>query len=363
MSFVQPDAPLVSVVMPVYNAATYLPAAIESILTQTHEDFEFIIADDGSADNSAVLIQTFAARDRRIRPLFLPHGGQAKAGNACVEVAQGRWLARMDADDVALPQRLAIQLAWLQESNVDVGGCSFVKRFGNEDGFLWFPASHAAIQHELLFRVGLLQPTMMLSTALAKAYPYAEQSAFEDYEWQLRLARQHRLGNLPQVLHQYRCHPTQVHIQRSDDFQADLRRYRRPHFFSLFPEATARDYTALAHVLDRIACPTLAELALAGQWLVRLAQGQEQRLREKMAGRWQATCLRSAGLGADCYQLYARYAPQFQVPEAPNVYRLRIACALQLRHDTQLHRSYLRYKLAIGRLAWLFNRQRKSYNL
>lgn len=340
MERTQPATPLISVVMPVYNAAPYLAAAIESILTQTHQDFEFIIADDGSIDDSAQMIHTYAARDPRIRPLFLPHGGQAKAGNVCVALAQGRWLARMDADDLALPERLATQLAWLQKSDIEIGGCAYVKEFGHTQRLIWFPESHAAIQHELLFRVGVLQATMMLATRLAQTYLYQEQSAFEDYEWQTRLARTYRFGNFPQILLKRRAHSTQVSVRRDADFKADLRTYRQPYFFHLFPQATLTDYVAVARVSDRTACAALAELQVAGQWLVRLAQGQEKRLRQKMADRWLATCLRSAGLGWGAYRLYRHYAVHFDADVSTPQLPLQLACALHLPPEHLLRRSW-----------------------
>lgn len=350
MMHTQPTQPLISVVMPVYNGAPYLGAAIESILTQTQSDFEFIIADDGSTDDSAAIIHTFATRDARIRPLFLEHGGQATAGNACVMTARGRWLARMDADDLALPERLAIQLAWLQQSQVAIGGCAYVKQFGHDARILWFPESHSAIQRDLLFRVGLLQATMMLPTALAQAHLYQAGRAFEDYEWQTRLALTHRFGNLPQILLQRRSHATQVHVQRHADFKADLRAYRRPYFFKLYPQATADDYAALARVLDREACVSLTELKRAGVWLVRLATGQELRLRVKLAERWQATCRHSAGLGFGCYAIYQQLLPQFQAPSVTTPFWLWLSCALHLREQSALRRSYQASRRTIDHL-------------
>jgi glycosyltransferase involved in cell wall biosynthesis len=333
----QLTSPLISVVMPVYNAAPYLAEAIESILTQTHQDFEFIIADDESTDDSPQIIRAYAERDARIRPLFLEHG-HAKSGNACVAQAQGRWLARMDADDVALPERLAIQLAWLQQSQVEVGGASFVQLISCKRQTIWFPEQHQAIQHELLFRVGLLQPTMMLPTELAKAYPYREQSAHEDYEWQIRISQRHRLGNLPQVLLKHRCHPNQSHNRRKREYQADLRTYRQPHFFHLFPEATADDYAAFAKAPDRAACTSLAELQLAGQWLARLAQGQEPRSRDYMANRWYGICSRSSALGPDCYRLYRQMQPAFGVEARGRDRKLQIMCQLRFHPGSSGYR-------------------------
>jgi hypothetical protein len=236
----------------------------------------------------------------------------------------------MDADDIALPERLAIQVAWLQHSPIEVGGSGFIQRIGSERGFLWFPEQHQAIQHELLFRVGLLQPSMMLPAELAKAHPYHEQSVYEDYEWLIRIGQRHRLGNLPQVLLKLRCHPAQTHIVRKEDFKTDMRTYRQPHFFHLFPEATAADYAAFAKAPNRAACTSLAELHLAGQWLVRLAQGQERRSREYMANRWYALCLRSSGLGPGCHHLYQQVQPAFGVKAHDNGWKLQIVCQFRL---------------------------------
>src|SRR2546425_12663765 len=100
--------------MPVYNAERYVAEAITSILTQTYPRLEFIIVDDGSTDGSAALVCAFAARDSRIRPFFLAHGGQSRALHAGIATARGELIALMDNDDIALPERFAIQLAWMR---------------------------------------------------------------------------------------------------------------------------------------------------------------------------------------------------------------------------------------------------------
>src|SRR5262245_55079183 len=102
-----PAQPLISVVMPVYNAERYVADAIASILAQTYAQFEFIIVDDGSTDGSAAIVRAFAARDARVRPLFLTHYSIGRARNAGIALTQGGLIAHMDADDIALPERLA----------------------------------------------------------------------------------------------------------------------------------------------------------------------------------------------------------------------------------------------------------------
>ena len=97
--------PRVSVVMPVYNTCSYLTESIASILSQSFEDFELIIVDDGSTDSSAAVIESISAGDPRVKVLFKDHEGIPSARNAGIDMAKGELYAVMDSDDVAMPDR------------------------------------------------------------------------------------------------------------------------------------------------------------------------------------------------------------------------------------------------------------------
>ncbi len=101
----------VTVLMSVFNGARWLQESIESILAQSFPNFEFIIVDDGSQDTSIEIIRRYAAADPRIRVIVKPNSGLADSLNVGIEAAQGEWIARIDADDIAMPNRLAMQLA------------------------------------------------------------------------------------------------------------------------------------------------------------------------------------------------------------------------------------------------------------
>src|SRR5690606_19331205 len=103
----------VSVLMPVYNVEQYLHEAIKSILYQTYSNWEVIIADDGSTDSSAEIAATFAASDPRIKVTTFPHRGLVATLNSAMRLCGGRYVFRMDADDVALPRRLECQTRYL----------------------------------------------------------------------------------------------------------------------------------------------------------------------------------------------------------------------------------------------------------
>ncbi|HKX28131.1 MAG TPA: glycosyltransferase family A protein, partial [Blastocatellia bacterium] len=105
---------MISVVMPVYNGSAYLSQAIESIRWQTFRDFEMLIVDDGSTDNTAEIALQHAEQDKRIRVIFGNHEGDAAARNLAGQEAKYPWIAMMDADDVALPTRFEKQLAAVQ---------------------------------------------------------------------------------------------------------------------------------------------------------------------------------------------------------------------------------------------------------
>src|ERR1051325_5151993 len=108
--------PAVSVIMPVYNAERYLREAVQSILNQTFSDFEFLIINDGSTDQSQLILQEYAARDARIVLKSRPNTGYTRALNELLAMARGELIARMDADDISEPQRLALQAALLREN-------------------------------------------------------------------------------------------------------------------------------------------------------------------------------------------------------------------------------------------------------
>lgn len=105
--------PAVTVLMSCYNASRYLPEAVESILTQSYRDYEFIIVNDGSTDNTSDVLRRYAAQDDRIVLIEKENSGLADSLNVGIEAARGMWIARLDADDIALPCRLERQVAFM----------------------------------------------------------------------------------------------------------------------------------------------------------------------------------------------------------------------------------------------------------
>ncbi len=332
-----PDNPLISVVLPVYNREHYVADAIQSILAQTYAPLEVIVVvDEGSTDGSARIVREFAARDARIRPFFLSHGSQWRARNAGVALAKGEYIAHMDDDDVALPDRLAAQLDWMRRTDVEICGGN-IKKFGAENGLMWFPETHRAICHELLFRIALFLPTALIRADIARAHPYDESLIYSDYAMLTQIAHRYRLGNLPQIVLKSRYHSQQIHVIHRHAFQDEQRRYSRLYFQTLFPDATPDDVRSCMHVTDGEPLTCLADLERAGTWLVRLAQTPDRFLRRQMANRWYAACRRSAHLGLACHRIYRQIAPQFELAlDRRADPKLWLVCALRLRAGSRL---------------------------
>jgi glycosyltransferase involved in cell wall biosynthesis len=289
---------LVSVVMPVLNAEAWLDEAIQSILAQTWGDLELVIVDDGSLDRSREIAAAAAARDGRARLLALDPDpaltSAARAANAGIAIARGDWIARMDSDDISLPNRIERQLDFIEARGLD--GCGgLADAFGGEDRTYWYPESHEGIERELIFRVGILHPTLLTRAELMRRVPYRREASFEDYEWTVRATAQGaRFGNLQEVVLRHRVHEAQANRRHRALFLRDLRRYRFQHIMRLFPGTRPAAYQPLAWLMEEAELDG-AELETAGGWLVQLADFPDPQLREKMALRWRLACDR-AGL-------------------------------------------------------------------
>ena len=204
--------PKISVVMPVYNGEKYLREAMDSILAQTYTDFEFIIIDDGSKDTSAEIVRSY--NDPRIRFVQNEHNmGVAATLNRGLDLAHGEYIARMDADDISLPQRFEKQITFMdQHPEVAVCG-SAIELFGAQSGRRVFSEKPEQMKVDMFFSSGLAHPSAMLRGSVfgKNGLRYdGEFSKMEDYELWTRVLEQYEICCVPDVLLKYRIHPEQV---------------------------------------------------------------------------------------------------------------------------------------------------------
>jgi glycosyltransferase involved in cell wall biosynthesis len=213
------EAPRVSVIMPVYNCERYVAEAVQSIVNQSFSDFEFLIFDDGSTDSSLDILRSFARADPRLRLASDSHAGYVAWLKRGVDLARGEFLARMDADDIAMRERFAKQVRFLEDhsAHVALGTRTLVV---DADGAPIAPAN-LEVTHEDIDRLHMqggrggsriCHPTVLMrADAVRSVGGYRQCYEFaEDIDLFLRLAERGQIANLPDVLLQYRIHPKTV---------------------------------------------------------------------------------------------------------------------------------------------------------
>ena len=210
--------PMISVVMSVFNGERFLSEAVESILAQSFSDFEFIVIDDGSTDGSAMILESYQRIDSRMRVYRQEKRGLVASLNRGCGLARGKYIARMDADDVAVKDRLAQQVGYM-ESNPEVGllggAVQMIDAAGKPLRVVRYPLENYELQRALLQSNVFWHPTVLIRTQNFKsAGGYRNIPAAEDYDLWLRMAARYPVANLRSVLLNYRIHSNQVSARK-----------------------------------------------------------------------------------------------------------------------------------------------------
>lgn len=211
--------PKVSVLMPAYNAEKYIVEAIESILSQTFQDFEFIIINDGSTDNTVKIIQEYAKRDKRIR--FINNSrnqGLIAVLNQGLDLCRGEYIARMDCDDISLPERFAKQVKYLDEHpNVVVVG-TWMQIFGKNNSVCECVPNVTTI--DLIIKGNLVAHSVaMLRKSVLRdnnIYYNPKYIYIEDYALWFQLLNYGEIHNIQETLLKYRIHDESVSVLNRD---------------------------------------------------------------------------------------------------------------------------------------------------
>jgi len=212
------EQPKVTVVMPVYNAAKYLPAALDGVLAQTLQDFEVVAVNDGSTDDSGRILAEYAARDGRIRVHQQKNSGGGAARNAAAALARGRYIAQYDADDVFHPARLEKQAAVL-DARPDMIAVYCRTVVADRDlkplALMHIPTDPLAIRRRMRRGNPLQQNSMVRRDVFEKIGGYREGLiCTQDFDFNLRLLEAGEVACLPEAYHIYRQHGAQISSAR-----------------------------------------------------------------------------------------------------------------------------------------------------
>jgi glycosyltransferase involved in cell wall biosynthesis len=213
--------PLVSVILPVHNGQSYVLEAVQSILAQSYTNFELIIVNDGSTDDTLKILSTL--KDSRIRIIDQEKQGIVESLNNAIITAKGDLLVRMDADDISLPTRLAHQVKWLIDRPNDIAlgtAAILIGPTGHDLGrTIQPPIIHAEILKSMMYGgIGLLHPTVMMRADSVRAVGcYRSRfTAAEDIDLWLRLAEIGQLASLNEALLKMRVHSASMSRQKVD---------------------------------------------------------------------------------------------------------------------------------------------------
>ncbi len=214
-------SPRVSVVMSVYNGEKYLAQAIESILDQTFRDYEFIIIDDGSTDGTGVILRQYEEKDDRIQVYDQENKGLIASLNRGCRLAKGEFVARMDADDISLPQRFVTQVQYL-DAHPEIGvlgtWMEFIAGAGSTKSKFIMPTSSGLLGWSLIFGNCMAHPSIMMRRDIVERLGFYDPEALhvEDYDLWARAIAVTRIGNIPEVLLQRRVWEDMISLRHED---------------------------------------------------------------------------------------------------------------------------------------------------
>ena len=302
-------APFITVLMPVYNGERHLAEAIESLLDQTFHNFEFLIINDGSTDGTMEILERYGRHDRRIRLFHQANQGVIASLNRGLDLARGKYIARMDADDVSLPERLSKQVAFM-EAHPHVFVCeSWVMSQGERQGIISKPPPDSeSIRCILFFENAPAHPSVMFRKETLDRFGIRYDPDFrhaEDYELWVRCSSFARLANIEEVLLRYRRHEGSISKQVPEEQQSTIRRIRLLQLETLGIRPTDEEFALHESISTWMFEPNNKDyLMRVSDWLQRIKRANERTscypepaFSEELAARWFAACCAAPGLG------------------------------------------------------------------
>lgn len=331
--------PAISVLMPVYNAEQYLQEAITSILSQRFVDFEFFIFNDGSTDRSREIIASF--NDPRIHFIdYSDNQGYVSLLNLGLQKAQGKYIARMDADDVAHPDRFQKQFDFLEE-NPEYIVCGTRFSIIDKQDVVVLPIENEDIKLKMLYITPFCHPSVMMRATTLQSHDIAYDEYYmpaEDHELWVRLAGYGKFVNLPEVLLNYRIHDSNVSLKKRDHNQLEsLYKSRLTYIIDFFRDALQRasEAATLYTLFFKDESFSYDELLMCGELLQRITTHDHtypvasEKVNDLLAERFFYRCTTSTDIGIKSFIV----ARKFEFGNQPFTARLKLLIKALLKYS------------------------------
>ncbi len=264
--------PQVTVLLPVFNASLYLREAVDSILDQTFKHFELLIINDGSKDDSAAILSSYT--DSRIR--IINHDknkGLIKTLNEGLQIAKGKYIIRMDADDVSVHNRIEMQVKFMEANTDIVLAGAWFKDIDGKIKVAKTPTKYEALKSQLFFSCALAHPTIIIRKNIFIENNLFYNSEFphaEDYELWVRVSRLFKVANIPEVLLNYRFHEGQVSKEHNKTQRDSMHRCHQLQLNELGIEPTADELKTHYAIANLFFIPDKDFVVAAEKWLLKI---------------------------------------------------------------------------------------------
>jgi len=302
------NIPEVSVIMPVYNGGSYLNAAIDSVLSQTYMDFELILINDGSTDDSFSIIKSY--KDPRIIVVNNEENIRLIATlNKGIKLAKGKYIIRMDCDDICHPNRFMLQVAFMN-NNEDIGasGCFFNLLVNGRKVKMDSPLTPEEIDCFLIFNSPLAHPTAIIRRSVLTQHQLNYTSGYlhaEDYFLWSQLNKYSKLANIPHYLLDYRVHTQQVTklAEAGQEKYNALLKIRAEQLHNLRISFTDTELSIHQQISDGSGLKSPSDIDIAETWLLRIVKHNHHiqalnsaYLNKIVIERWIRLCIATLGL-------------------------------------------------------------------
>lgn len=330
-----PRSPRVTVLMPIHNGERFLRKAIDSILSQTFTDFEFLIIDDGSNDMSIGIVESY--HDPRIvLKRNITNRGTMFVLNEGMDSARGEYIIRMDCDDISLPRRLETQVKFMDANpliGISGGGMRLIKK-GRLKNTMTLQTHDTELKITLLFQTCFFHPTVIIRKSAIGENRYPDNLVYtQDYNFWISMADKTGYANLETTLLHFRLHDGQISTRKADLQHSNARLIRQEYLNRVFPETTGMNLELHHQIAENRSDLNLQE---TGNWLEYLADINQKKacfpaevFNREMGRRWWHCCRKNTECTTITYKLYRSSAlRRYYKPTVSKQLRFTLKCLL-----------------------------------